>query len=134
MKFTYDAEADALYISLDEATSANTVQVAKGVHMDFDAERRPIGVEILFASKYYSAAALQSIAAPRDELPLSQVAKESGVSAETWKKQLQAGRVKGRKIGRDWVVDRAEMLNYLESRDTRGRQAVKRRGRRTKVA
>lgn len=68
------------------------------------------------------------------EMTLSLVAKESGVAAETWKKQLQAGRVKGRKVGKTWVIDRDEMVRYLESRDTRGRQAVKKKGRRVSPA
>ncbi len=47
MKIEYDQEANALYITLREAPVASTNEVTDSFIVDFDAEGRPIGVEIL---------------------------------------------------------------------------------------
>lgn len=53
MKIEYDPERDLLYIWLSptEAKAAQTVTIAPGVHADFDAHNRLIGIEILDASQ-----------------------------------------------------------------------------------
>jgi uncharacterized protein YuzE len=53
MKIEYDSEADALYIYFCEPGRkvAETVTIKPGVHVDFDAEGKIMGLEILSASK-----------------------------------------------------------------------------------
>lgn len=46
---TYDADVKALYIELTDADVLETVELAKGVYLDIDAEGRAVGFEILNA-------------------------------------------------------------------------------------
>ncbi len=48
MKITYDPDVDALYIQFKAAT-VTTKQVAEGIAVDYDAEGRLAGIEILDA-------------------------------------------------------------------------------------
>ncbi|MBM4386173.1 MAG: DUF2283 domain-containing protein [Deltaproteobacteria bacterium] len=48
MRITYDSEVDALYIRFTE-TSVTTKHVAEGIAVDYDAEGRIAGIEILDA-------------------------------------------------------------------------------------
>ena len=50
MRFTYDSEVDALYIRFIEAT-VTTEHVAPGIAVDYDAEGKIAGIEILDAVK-----------------------------------------------------------------------------------
>ena len=54
MKIEYDKEVDALYIRIQEKDVARTQEVSDGVNLDFDAEGRLIGLEVLSAKKLYS--------------------------------------------------------------------------------
>ena len=51
MKVTYDSEADAMYIYLNEREVARTVRVSDRVLVDLDDEGNLRGVEVLFVSK-----------------------------------------------------------------------------------
>ncbi len=52
MRITYDAEADALYIRFLE-TTVTTEHVAEGIAVDYAADGRIAGIEILDASKRF---------------------------------------------------------------------------------
>ena len=52
MRITYDAEVDALYIRFIEAT-VTTEHVAEGIAVDYAADGRIAGVEILDARKRF---------------------------------------------------------------------------------
>ncbi len=52
MKISYDSEVDALYIRFIEA-SVTTKHVAEGVAVDYDAEGRIAGIEILDTIKRF---------------------------------------------------------------------------------
>ncbi len=54
MKIEYDKEVDALYIRIQEKYVARTQEVSEGINLDFDAEGRLIGLEVLGASERYS--------------------------------------------------------------------------------
>ena len=56
MKIEYDKEVDALYIRIQEKDVALTQEVSDGVNVDFDAEGKLIGLEVLGAAKNYSLA------------------------------------------------------------------------------
>ncbi len=46
MKFTYDAETDALYIDLKEGRVKESEEVAPGFVLDFDVEGNVLGIDI----------------------------------------------------------------------------------------
>ena len=52
MRITYDAEVDALYIRFIEAT-VTTQHVAEGIAVDYAADNRIAGIEILDALKRF---------------------------------------------------------------------------------
>ena len=52
MRITYDAEVDALYIRFVEAT-VTTEHVAEGIAVDYAADGRMDGIEILDARKRF---------------------------------------------------------------------------------
>ena len=47
MKVRFDEAADALYIRLDEAPIEESEEVSPGIVLDFDAENRVVGIEML---------------------------------------------------------------------------------------
>jgi uncharacterized protein YuzE len=56
MRIEYDKEVDALYIRIQEQYVARTQEVSEGVNLDFDAQGRLIGLEVIDATKRYSLA------------------------------------------------------------------------------
>jgi len=56
MKIEYDKQVDALYIRIQEKDVARTQEISEGVNVDFDAEGRLIGLEVLRAAEHYSLA------------------------------------------------------------------------------
>lgn len=48
---SYDPDADAAYIYLSEASIVESEQVAPNVVLDYDADDRVVGIEILNVSK-----------------------------------------------------------------------------------
>lgn len=141
MYIHYDIHADALAIQLTEDHGhLRTVQVAPGVHLDFDKQGRLVALELLDASHHMPRQTLEQLPSPKRYLTLIEAAKESRLSAETLRSQIHKGRISAVKRGRDWLVDETALINYLESRDARGRpsakqaRARKRKGRKEKVA
>jgi len=54
MKVTYDEEADAAYIYLKRVSPGevkDTIELNENIILDFDSQKRLIGIEILSASK-----------------------------------------------------------------------------------
>jgi len=51
MKLTVDREADALYLDLDESPAAESEEISPGVILDYNAEGKVIGIEMLYLSK-----------------------------------------------------------------------------------
>ena len=51
MKLHVDEKADALYLRLDNSEIVESEEVSPGVVLDFDADNRVVGVEILGISK-----------------------------------------------------------------------------------
>lgn len=47
MKLTVDREADALYLNLADAPACDSEEVAPGIVVDYDAQRRVVGIEML---------------------------------------------------------------------------------------
>ncbi len=53
MKISYDPKADALYIRLKESKIEESDEIAKGMIVDYDSEKKPVGIEILDASQLF---------------------------------------------------------------------------------
>jgi YD repeat-containing protein len=60
MRITYDREVDALYILFKE-TTVTTEHVAEGIAVDYDADGKLAGIEILDASKRLGDSAARSL-------------------------------------------------------------------------
>ncbi len=54
MKLTVDREADALYLDLDEAPAAESEEISPGVILDYNAEGKVVGIEMLYLFKRVS--------------------------------------------------------------------------------
>jgi len=67
MKIEYDKESDAAYIYLEyplkDGQVKKTVEMKENIMLDYDAEGRLLGMEILDASKNLSKHAFEKIAA-----------------------------------------------------------------------
>ncbi|MEW6529570.1 MAG: DUF2283 domain-containing protein [Thermodesulfobacteriota bacterium] len=51
MKLKIDLEADALYLTLDESAAVESEEVSPGVIVDYNAENKVVGIEMLHLSK-----------------------------------------------------------------------------------
>ena len=65
MKVTYDKEADAAYIYLKDKIAKgevkNTISMNENIILDFDSNKKLIGIEILSASKVVPKGAVDSL-------------------------------------------------------------------------
>ncbi len=135
MKTTYDPVADAVYVQLfDIAPKGNVVTrvVGPGVSLDY-VKQIPVGIEILDVTPRVTSAQLRELKrlpSGDEMLTMAEAVKESGLAAQTLRAQIGNGRLAATKRGRDWSIGRAALVNYLESRDARGRPAQLKRARR----
>lgn len=54
MKINYDTKADALYIKLVEGKEIEeSDEISNGIILDYDKEKKPVGIEFLDASKIF---------------------------------------------------------------------------------
>jgi uncharacterized protein YuzE len=51
VKLTIDRDADALYLDLDESPAADSKEISPGVILDYNAEGKVVGIEMLYLSK-----------------------------------------------------------------------------------
>ena len=61
MRMRMDEEADALYIRFDEAPIIESEEVSPGIALDFDAEGRVVGFEMLNVRKRSPSAELNRV-------------------------------------------------------------------------
>jgi excisionase family DNA binding protein len=125
MRLTYDPTVDTLAVELVHGVkSMQTKSMGPDINMDFDARGRLISLEVLNASGHYPADELATMETPVALLTLAEAAEESGLSAATLRKQIHNEKLRATKRGRDWMVARHTLWNYLETRDPRGRRAA----------
>lgn len=123
---TYSPEVDAVAITL--ATSGRrpvTREISPGVYGDYDGDRL-VAIEILDASSRYSVEELAAMGSPETWLTLEEAAEEAAaegdpISAITLRGLLNAGRIQGKKQGRDWLIAGSALWSYLENRVPAGR-------------
>jgi len=131
IEIQYDPVANALAVSFRQgAKSARMVKVSDTVNADFDSKGRLITLEILDVRWHLDAKTLAALPTVQDWLTLTQAEKESGLRTSTLRVLLNRGRLNGEKRGRDWFVDSTTLLNYMESRESRGRPATNPKARR----
>src|SRR4051812_14156709 len=123
----YDRTVDAFAVTFRPGRSAKTVRVSETVRVDLDAKGRIVALELLDASWHLPKDALAV------EYTLDEAERVSGIRSSTLRVQLNKGRLKGRKRGREWVVDAEDLANYLASRGPQGRPSESPRGRRKVV-
>jgi uncharacterized protein YuzE len=56
MKLSVDHEADALYLNLSEDRAVESEEIAPGIILDYDADNRVVGIEMLNLSRRAPAA------------------------------------------------------------------------------
>ena len=61
MRMTIDQEADALYIRFDEAKIVESEEVSDGIILDFDANGRVVGLEMLYVRERFPDADLSRV-------------------------------------------------------------------------
>jgi uncharacterized protein YuzE len=61
MKLEFDPQADTIYLELTDTEVEESKEIQPGIIMDYDAEGRIVGIEVLYVSK-------------RAKLPLQKVA------------------------------------------------------------
>ncbi len=61
MKLKIDHEADALYLSLSDGPAMESEEVSPGLIVDYDANGRAVGIEMLHLSKRASNADMQKL-------------------------------------------------------------------------
>ena len=71
MKFNYYPETDTLYIDLAEKTSEDSLEVAPGVVVDFDAQGNIVGIDIDRASKIIDLSRLEANSLPPADLHIA---------------------------------------------------------------
>jgi uncharacterized protein YuzE len=51
MRLKIDHEADALYLTLDESDAVESEEVSPGIILDYNADNKVVGIEMLHLSK-----------------------------------------------------------------------------------
>ena len=51
MKLKVDQQADALYLTLSEASATRSEEASPGIILDYDDQDRVVGIEMLYLSK-----------------------------------------------------------------------------------
>lgn len=124
IRFTYDASADAVAIQFGPAPKGVrplTRSLSPQIRADFHGETL-LAFEILDASTVLPAAALETMRAPVELLTLQEASRESKREPRTLRSAIAAGRIVGAvKRGRDWIVPKHALWNYLESLAPAGR-------------
>lgn len=126
MQFQYDAQVDAMSAQLTPGGKGIiTKEVAPGIYLDFDKKGRLVAIEVLNASKHVPREILEQHPYTVEYMTLAEAGKESGLSPDTLRRQINNGRIEAIKRGRDWLIDELSLVNYLESRSPAGRPSVK---------
>ena len=74
MKMRYYKDTDSLYIDLSEKTSAESLEVAPGIVVDFDKDNNIVGIDIDHASKVLNLSELEISSMPSKKFTFSPAA------------------------------------------------------------
>ncbi len=76
-KINYDKKKDILYIFLREGTEERFEDISENITVEYDAEDRPLGIEIFNASKILPARPQAGYAVPRQTWEMQEKLKEN---------------------------------------------------------
>ena len=124
MKITYDKNVDAMMILFSDSDIEETRDIAPGVYVDYDADGRMVGLEILKASQKYDLGDTE-IQPPNPYMSLSDAGRLYGLSPTTLRHQIARGVLKGKKFGRNWMVRNDHMANYIRERSRKATRPAK---------
>ena len=63
----------------------------------------------------------------QDYIDTKEAAEKWGISEEYVRRLVREGRVKGRKVRRDWIIDSISLAEYMASNRKRGPKAKKKK-------
>ncbi len=98
MKITYDKQADAMAIVLNDGRISKDVEVAENVYAGFDRKGALIEIQLLEVSK-----------AEAPWFTLEAAAKYLHVSERTLLRWIKSGKLKPTKVGREYRIKPAEL-------------------------
>ena len=120
MRVTYDREADALSILMADGEVEQTKNIAPGVEVDFDLEGKVLAIEFLNASKKYDIDT-SGLEEPDPYYSLAAAAELYGLSATTLRHQIERKVLAGVKFGRNWVVHRDDLDEYIKEKSRKAK-------------
>lgn len=71
MKFHYYPETDSLYVDLSEKPSVESVELSRGIVVDYDEEGNVVGFDIDHASKLVELSKIETYSLPLDNISMS---------------------------------------------------------------
>lgn len=127
MRIQYDPTVDALYIAFKPGRRVDgTLEAGAGVNVDVDSRGNPIGIEILYALRRLGRESLTTLGidlsglewySKEDRLMSTvQAAKALGVSRQYVTKIVREGKVKGRRVGRGWLISQSTLEQFKRRR------------------
>ena len=120
MRITYDREADVLAILLADEEVEETKNLAPGVEADYDSKGRILAVEFLNASKKYDLTG-SDLEDPDPYYSLAAAGAMFDLSPTTLRHQIGRGVLRGTKFGRNWVVHRDDLEDYMGKRSRKAK-------------
>lgn len=120
VQITYDREADVLALLLTDADVEETKSIAPGVHVDYDFSGHVSAIEFLNASKKYDLSRTE-LEEPDPYFTLAEAGYLFDLSPTTLRHQIHRGALRGTKIGRNWVVHRDDLNDYIAERSRKVR-------------
>ena len=120
MRITYDKEVDVLAILLADSEVEQTRSIAPGVEVDYDLDGRILAIEFLNASKKYDLRGAE-FEDPDPYFSLAAAGAMFGLSPTTLRHQIGRGVLRGVKFGRNWVVHRDDLEDYMEKRSRKAK-------------
>ena len=109
---------------LDESDVEETKEIASGVYVDYDSDGRVLAIEFLNASDKYDLR-WEEFEEPGPFYSLAQAAEVYGLSPTTLRHQIQKGVLNGTKFGRNWMVHRDAVEEYLATHSRKARQMTR---------
>ena len=122
VKITYDKNVDAMMILFSDSDIEETRDIAPGVYVDYDADGRMVGLEILKASQKYDLGDTE-FQPPNSYMSLSDAGRLYGLSPTTLRHQIGRRVLKGKKFGRNWMVRNDHIAAYVRERSRKAGKA-----------
>ena len=124
----YDAIADALAITFGGSTGGRPItrRIAPGIQADYVGTQL-VAIEILDASTRMDPQVLAKVTSATEWLTIAEAVVESRRQPTTLRNAIAGGKLEAKKHGRDWMVARSALWNYLEALGPAGRKPTDRR-------